>query len=82
MSLPPGLSLVRTYSDVCAASAATPFPSACATPAASWKDDDDDGILPKTDTLVDEVQLLQDTLDEFFVRLRQVLEELERRTTA
>jgi len=76
MSLP-FLSLSRTFTEMSSAAAA-------ATPCAPWKDDDmqQDCILPPTETLEDEVQLLQETLDEFFVRLRQLLEKLEKRTTA
>lgn len=76
MSLPSLPFLSRTFTEMSSACAA-------ATPCASWKDDDmQDGILPPTDTLEDEVQLLQETIDEFFVRLRQLLEKLEKRTTA
>jgi len=76
MSLPSLPFLARTFTEMSSAFAA-------ATPCASLKDDMmQDGILPPTDTLEDEVQLLQETLDEFFVRLRQLLEKLEKRTTA
>lgn len=77
MSLPSLPFLSRTFTEMSSACAA-------ATPCASLKDDDtmQDGILPPTDTLEDEVQLLQETIDEFFVRLRQLLEKLEKRTTA
>jgi len=80
MSTPPPFwlpALERSFSD-CAASCAG------ATPCASVTADDglDDRIIPPTHTLDDEVAVLQDTLDEFFVRLRKLLVDLEKRSTA
>lgn len=78
MSGLPCLDLSRSFSECMSAAGA-------ATPAASWKDDQDvveDGILPPTDTVEDELHLLQDVIDEFFVRMRALLVKLEKRTTA
>jgi len=79
MATPPPFwlpALARTYSD--AACAATPS----ADSGRSDIDDTDDRIIPPTQSLDDEVAVLQDTLDEFFVRLRLLLVNLEKRTTA
>lgn len=48
------------------------------TPAASCDAD----LIPETDTVEDEVALLQDIIGEFFVRLRILLDNVQRRTTA
>lgn len=74
MDVPTPLSLMRCMSEACAEAVLSP------TPAASFAEEDT--IIPPTDSLADEVAVLQDVIDEFFVRFRVLLEVLEKRTTA